>query len=67
MQWVIFAVVLGTALIPDITRQRQREKRIKQIAHAYGFAFPGRSLPKSFPFDRTSVRRAAEIRNANCG
>jgi len=59
--FLIVPITLG------ILGKRRRERRIRNIAQAYGLSFVGTTLPRSFPFDRTSARKASRTRNAVVG
>jgi hypothetical protein len=67
MQWIFFAMFAIVAITLSILQYQRRERRIRAIAQAHGLSFIGTALPRSFPFDQTSVRRASQIRNVVVG
>lgn len=67
MQWIVLAMFAGITITLGILRDQRRERRIRNIAQAYGLSFVGVVLPRSFPFAQTSVRNASRIRNAVIG
>jgi hypothetical protein len=60
-------VGLACLVVWTLVRDRKRAKEIRGYAQSEGFTYIGASLPKSFPFNETSVSWASSVANAVAG